>query len=87
MQLLDTSHILIRYASEEVATLQIIEPNAQPALFVVYDMISAKVLAAYDNESVHLLNQFENFPDFFRNVRMGADGQYICSPLNNIHAR
>lgn len=87
MQLLDTSHILIRYASEEVATLQASEPNAQPALLVVYDMVSAQVLAAYDNESTHLLTQFENFTDFFRNVRMGTDGQYMCSPLNNIYAR
>ena len=87
MQLLDTNHILVRYASEEVATLQASEPNAQPALLVVYDMASAKVLAAYDNASTQLLTQFENFTDFFRNARMGTESQYICSPSNNIYAR
>lgn len=87
MQLLDTNHILIRYASEEVATLQANEPNAQPALLVVYDMVEAKVLAAYDNASTELLTHFENFSDFFRNARMTTDCQYMCSPSNNIYAR
>ncbi|XP_048514088.1 DET1 homolog isoform X2 [Athalia rosae] len=86
MQLLDTNHILVRYASEEVATLQASEPNAQPALLVVYDMVAAKVLAAYDNASTQLLTQFENFSDFFRNARMSTDRQYMCSPSNNIYA-
>lgn len=83
MQLLDRNHILVRYASEEVATLQASDPNAHPALLVVYDMVAAKVLAAYDNASSYMLTQLENFSDFFRN----ADCQYICSPSNNIHAR
>ncbi|XP_001606651.2 DET1 homolog [Nasonia vitripennis] len=87
MQLLDTDHILVRYASEEVATLQASEPNAQPALLVVYDIVSAKILAAYDNASTELLTQFENFTDFFRNARMSTDCQYMCSPSNNIYAR
>lgn len=87
MQLLDTNHILVRYASEEVATLQANEPNAQPALLVVYDMVTAKILAAYDNASTQLLTLFENFSDFFRNARMSTDCQYMCSPSNNIYAR
>ncbi|XP_046606143.1 DET1 homolog isoform X1 [Neodiprion virginianus] len=87
MQLLDTNHILVRYASEEVATLQASEPNAQPALLVIYDMVTAKVLGAYDNTSTQLLTQFENFSDFFRNPRVSTDRQYICSPSNNIYSR
>ncbi|XP_058803086.1 DET1 homolog isoform X2 [Phymastichus coffea] len=89
MQLLDTDHILIRYASEEVATLQEKEVNVYqlPALLVVYNMVSAKILAAYDNASTQLLTQFENFTDFFRNARMSTDCQYMCSPSNNIYAR
>lgn len=83
MQLLDTNHILVRYASEEVATLQVSDPNAHPALLVVYDMVAAKVLAAYDNASSYMLTQLENFSDFFRN----ADCQYMCSPSNNIYAK
>lgn len=83
MQLLDTNHILVRYASEEVATLQTTDPNAHPALLVVYNMVSAKVIAAYDNASLHMQTQFENFTDFFRN----SDTPYMCSPSNNIYAR
>ncbi|XP_051174975.1 DET1 homolog [Leptopilina boulardi] len=87
MQLLDTNHILVRYATEDVATLQASEPNAQPALLVVYNMVTAKVLAAYDNASTQLLTQFENFSDFFRNARVSSDCQFMCSPSNNIYAR
>lgn len=64
MQLLDVDHILIRYTSEVVATLQASEPIAKPAL-LVYDLVSAKVLAAYDNASADLLSLLENFTDFF----------------------
>ncbi|XP_014239003.1 DET1 homolog [Trichogramma pretiosum] len=88
MQLLDTDHILIRYASEDVATLQATEPNSQPALIVIYNMSSAKIIAVHDNASRDLLMHFENFTDCFRNTRVGnADGQYVCSPSNNIYAR
>lgn len=87
MQLLDTNHILVRYATEDVATLQASEPNAQPALLVVYNMVTAQVLAAYDNASTQLLTQFENFSDFFRNARVSSDCQFMCSPSNNIYAR
>lgn len=38
MQLLDENHILIRYTTEEVATIKIQEPNTQPSFFMVYNM-------------------------------------------------
>lgn len=43
MQLLDEDHILIRYASEEVATIRIQEPNAQASFFMIYNINTAKV--------------------------------------------
>lgn len=43
MQLLDEDHILIRYASEEVATIKIQEPNTQASFFMVYNMATAMV--------------------------------------------
>lgn len=43
MQLLDENHILIRYASEDVATIKIQEPNTQASFFVVYNMVTTKV--------------------------------------------
>ncbi|XP_057337239.1 DET1 homolog [Microplitis mediator] len=83
MQLLDRKHILIRYVSEDIATLQIIEPQVYSALFVVYDMVSAKIIDAYDNNSSHMRTLFEKFNDSFRN----ADTPYMRSPLNNIYHR
>lgn len=43
MQLLDESHLLLKYASEDVVTLRAPDPNTQPAFFVVYNMESAQV--------------------------------------------
>lgn len=43
MQLLDESHLLLKYASEDVVTLRAPEPNTQPAFFVVYNTENAQV--------------------------------------------
>lgn len=43
MQLLDENHILIRYASEEVATIKIQEPNTQASFFMIYNMATTVV--------------------------------------------
>lgn len=43
MQLLDESHLLLKYACEDVVTLKATEPNTQPSFFVVYNMNTAQV--------------------------------------------
>lgn len=87
MQLLDESHLLIKYASEDVVTLRVSDPNSQPSFFVVYNMLSTKVLAVYENTSEKLLNLFENFCDLFRNATLHSEAQFTCSASTNIHAR
>ena len=86
MQLLDNSHLLIKYASEEVVTLRSSEPNSQPSYFVVYNIESTEVLAVYENTSQQLLDLFENFCDLFRNACMSLSTGYTSSPSNNIYA-
>lgn len=73
MQLLDEKHLLIKYASEEVVTLRVQDPNSQPSLFMVYDMESTKVLAVYENTSEELMELFENFCDMFRNASLHSE--------------
>ncbi|KAL1117893.1 hypothetical protein AAG570_004206 [Ranatra chinensis] len=87
MQLLDESHLLIKYASEDVVTLKATEPNSQASFFMVYNMDSAEVVAVYENTSDDLLYLFENFCDHFRNARLQSGSQFMCSPSNNIYAR
>ena len=70
MQLLDEQHLLIKYASEEVVTLQIQDPNSQPSFFVVYNMETTQVLGVYENTSEELATMFENFCDMFRNASL-----------------
>ena len=87
MQLIDAEHLLIKYASEEVVTLRVTDPNSQPSFFVVYNMITTEVLAVYENTSENLLELFENFCDVFRNAMLHSDMQFTCSASSNIHAR
>lgn len=87
MQLLDETHILLKYACEDVVTLKATEPNTQPSFFVVYNMLTAQVLAVYENTSEELLHLFENFCDHFRNAKLHSESQFTCSPSNNLYAR
>jgi len=84
MQLLDSDHLLIKYASEEVVTLRSSEPNSQPSYFVVYNITTTEVLAVYENTSEQLLDLFENFCDLFRNACLSSESQFTSSPSNNI---
>ena len=87
MQLLDEHHLLIKYASEDVVTLRISDPNSQPSFFVIYNMASTEVLAVYENISDTLLELFENFSDLFRNATLHCEAQFTCSASSNIYAR
>ena len=87
MQLIDESHLLIKYASEDIAALKVNDPNSQPSFFVVYDMVSTEVLAVYENTSGELLKLFENFCDLFRNATLHCNARFTCSASSNIHAR
>ena len=87
MQLLDENHLLIKYASEDVVMLRIQDPNSQPSFFVVYNMVTTKVVAVFENTSEDLLELFENFCDLFRNATLHASAQFTCSASSNIYAR
>lgn len=87
MQLLDENHLLIKYASEDVVTLRIQDPNSQPSFFVVYNMVTTQVIAVYENTSEKLLDLFENFCDLYRNATLHCEAQFPCSASSNIHAR
>ena len=87
MQLLDENHLLIKYASEDVVTLRISDPNSQPSFFVVYNMVTTQVIAVYENTSDRLLDLFENFCDLFRNATLHCEAQFTCSASSNMHAR
>ncbi|XP_075238275.1 de-etiolated protein 1 abo isoform X2 [Lycorma delicatula] len=87
MQLLDETHLLVKYACEDVVTLKATEPNSQPSFFVVYNMLTAQVIAVYENTSEELLYLLENFCDHFRNAKLHSESQFTCSPSNNLYAR
>lgn len=87
MQLLDDNHLLIKYASEDVVTLKISDPNSQPSFFVVYNMATTEVISVNENTSEHLLELFENFCDMFRNATLHTEAQFTCSSSSNTYAR
>ena len=73
MQLLDETHLIIKYASEEVVTLRSSEPNSQASFFVVYNFKETKVISVYENTSEELLGLFEDYCDFLRNTNVHDD--------------
>jgi len=87
MQLLDENHLLIKYASEDVVTLKIQDPNSQPSFFIVYNMVSTEVVAVNENTSEELLELFENYCDMFRNATLHTNAPFPCSSSSNLHAR
>lgn len=87
MQLLDDHHLLLKYASEEVITMRLTDINSPPSLFMVYNFVSTKVVATFDNTSQELLQLLENFCDYFRNGSLPCIAALTCSPSNNTHAR
>ncbi|XP_050526984.1 DET1 homolog isoform X2 [Daktulosphaira vitifoliae] len=86
IQLLNENHILIRYASEEVATIKIQEPNTQASFFMIYNVVSTKVINVFENTSDELLKIYENYCDYFRNSKVNSEGFIPCSPSNNIYS-
>ncbi|XP_070542911.1 DET1 homolog [Ptychodera flava] len=87
MQLLDETNLLIKYASEDVVTLRVQDPNSQPSFFVVYNMLTTDVMAVYENSPDKFLELFENFCDLFRNASLHAHAQFTCSASCNVYAR
>ncbi|XP_058825968.1 DET1 homolog [Topomyia yanbarensis] len=86
MQLLDDDHLLIKYASEDVVTLKIIEPNNHSSIFVIYNIWKNQIIGIYGNQSHELLFLYENFCDSFRNANLAHQTQFTCSPSNNIYS-
>ncbi|XP_058454495.1 DET1 homolog [Malaya genurostris] len=86
MQLLDDDHLLIKYASEDVVTLKIVETNIQNSIFVIYNIWKSQIIGIYGNQSPELLFLYENFCDSFRNANLAHQTQFTCSPSNNIYS-
>ena len=86
MKLIYQDHLLIKLASEDVVTLRSSEPNSQQSFFIVYNMLTTRVLAVFENTSQQLLDIFEDFCDLFRNSCLNSDARYTSSPSNNIYA-
>lgn len=88
VQLLDSNHLLIRYASEQIVALQYTsDPNSAPSFFVVYHIPTTKVLSVFENTSTEFLELYDNFTDFFRNAGLHNEVKFTCSASSNIYAQ
>lgn len=87
MQLLDDSHLLIKYAHEDVITLRLTDLNSPPSFFVVYNFVTTQVISVFENTSAEFLDIFEKLCDHFRNTCHSSLSPLTCSPSNNMYAR
>lgn len=87
MQLLSTSHLLLKFASEDVVTVKSTDPMSQPALIAVYNIETTEFHAVFENTSESLLSVYENFADHFREPISHPLSLNVSSVANDIHAR
>ena len=87
MQLVDSSHLLIKYASEDVVTLRVQDPNTQPAFFVLYNFHNAQVLYNFHNAQV--LYNFHNAQVLYNfhnaQVLYSFHNVQVLYGLHNVH--
>lgn len=90
--MLDESHLLLRFASEEVVALKV-DPNSQNSFFAIVDISGSevKILGVYENVSEEFLRLYENCADEFRLPLGTNDGpsaaQPCCSVASSLYAR
>lgn len=87
MQLLDETHLLLKYATEDIVTMRQNDPTSQPALFGIYNITTTEFVRIYDNTSEALLRLYELNADHFRTAVSHPYCYQISSVANSVHAR
>lgn len=87
MQLLSRSHLMLKYASEDVVTLKVQDPISQPALIAIYNIETTNFQAVFENISEDLLQVYENYADHFRVPISHPLSCNVSSVSNDMHAR
>lgn len=88
VQFLDRYHLLIKFGSVDGVMSRNSDSSHQTAFFVVYNIVSTKILGFYPNSSGEFLQLFEQYYDFFRVApRRPLYMQFLSSYSNNNSAR
>lgn len=87
MQFLSSSHLLLKFASEDVVTLKASDPSSQPALISVYNIETTEFQTVFENTSESLLQVYENNADHFRVPISHPLSCHVSSVSNDMHAR
>lgn len=66
MQLLDESHLLLKFGCPDVVQQRQADLNNQTSFFVVYNMYSTEVIGVYENTNKEFAQTFEQFCEHFR---------------------
>ena len=87
MQLLDESHLLLKYSTEEVITQKASESSIQHSLYVMYNIKTTEILSVHENNSKELLRIYETHVDSFRAPVSHPLYRNTSSLSNNPHSR
>lgn len=68
MQLMDQQTLLLKYATEDIVTLRVMDPISHPAFFAFYDITTTRMFAIYENSSQDFLRIYEKYADIFRSA-------------------
>ncbi len=87
MQLLDSDHLLLKFAGEDVVTLKSTDPMSQPALIAIYNIHTTQFHSVFENISDDLLKVYEDNADYFRVPISHPMSRDVSSVSNDRHAR
>ena len=87
MQLLDRSHLVMKYASEEVITKKQSDSSQQCSLYVFYNIETTEILSVNESTSDSFLSIYERHVDCFRYPVSHPLCRTTSSLSNNAHSR
>lgn len=90
LQFIDEDTLLIKYSTEDMITHKLVDPTLQPTFLMFYSISKSQILTMYEHKSNNLLDIYEQYCDYFRNLSkpsFNLFGVYPCSTGNSLHVK
>jgi len=87
MQLLDDTHLLLKYGSEKYVESRSSDSMGVLVFFVVYNFITTEIVNVYENNSSELLSVYEQCTEFFFEDRNELIPFSLPLPSNSFYTR
>lgn len=89
MQFIDEDNLMIKYTIEDVVTHKLNDPVIMPTFLVFFNISKSEVFAIYEHKSKKMLEIYEQYCDYFRNLSkplFNLFGTEPCSCSNDLYS-